>query len=105
MRTVVEQINNRSSAKPMTVGIGISTGQVIAGNIGTQRRANYSVLGTAVNVAARLEKAARSVENGILISTNTYAYVQDVVEVRTCDDLDVPGKDRILIAYEVVKRK
>jgi adenylate cyclase len=102
MRETVHVINARTGEEPMTLGIGICTGLVIAGNVGTRQRANYTVLGTAVNRAARLEKAARPIQDGILISDSTYAHVNDTFRVQRRDDLDGIRQDESLVAYEVL---
>jgi adenylate cyclase len=104
MRDVVHRLNRQQQEFPLTIGVGISTGSVIAGNIGTEERANYTVLGKDVNVAARLEKAAKSVQDGILISQSTYEYARDVIEVRPSDPLPAKGERDKVSVYEVLGR-
>jgi class 3 adenylate cyclase len=102
LREIVHAVNARSQEHPLDIGIGICTGQVIAGNIGTEQRANYTVLGTPANIATRLEKAARPIKDGILISPNTYAYTKDSFKLARRDDLAVIKEDESLTAYEVL---
>ena len=100
LRQVVQELNEAEGKWPLTIGIGICTGTVIAGNVGTTHRANYTVLGQAVNTAFRLEKAIRPLTDTIFLSESTYAHVQDLVAVKT-HDLIIPEKGE-LAAYEVV---
>jgi adenylate cyclase len=102
MRERVQSLNQERNQFPLTIGIGISTGRVIAGNVGTEDRVNFTVLGNDVNIASRLEKAARPVVNGILISQNTYAYVKDIVNVQEYDPLPAKGNRDSVQVYEVL---
>ncbi len=104
MREVVHRLNKQQTEFPLTIGVGISTGRVIAGNVGTEECANYTVLGNDVNIAARLEKAAKLIRDGILISQNTYVYVKDIVELQARDPLPRKGKRGELPVYEVLSR-
>ncbi len=100
MREVVHDLNRFQLGPPLEIGIGISTGPVIAGNIGSIQRANYTVLGHDVNIAARLEKSIKPVKDGILISQNTYEYVKGVVKTRPFEPVSV--KSQMIQAYEVL---
>jgi class 3 adenylate cyclase len=102
MKERVQRLNTQQTQMPLGIGIGISTGRVIAGNVGTDKRANYTVLGDNVNIASRLEKAAKPIKNGILISHNTYMYVKDIVQVRPYTSLPAKGKRGRLAVYEVL---
>lgn len=57
--------------------IGIHTGPVIAGNIGTRTRAKYSVIGDSVNVAARVEQLSKELATSTLMTTDTFKRVSD----------------------------
>lgn len=105
MKAVVKKLNQRNESFPLSIGIGISTGQVIAGNIGTSFRANYTVLGKDVNIANRLEKAAPS-PDGILISRSTFNYVETIVEAvphHIAIKNDDPSKTKHFVTYELVR--
>jgi adenylate cyclase len=104
MREVVQRLNQSSSQLPLEIGVGISTGLIIAGNIGSEEQANYTVLGNDVNIAFRLERAAKPIQDGILMSQRTYEYVKDVVEVRAYEPLPAKGKRDSVPVYEVVGR-
>lgn len=105
MKAAVQELNQTVKSFPLSIGIGISTGRVIAGNIGTATRANYTVLGQDVNRASRLEKAAYPIPNGILISESTYAYVADMVQAAPfilAEDDAVAKKKGDFQAFEVM---
>jgi class 3 adenylate cyclase len=101
MREAVLQLNQRTEL-PMTIGVGISTGLVVAGNIGTEHRGDYTVLGSDVNIAARLQKAAKSIQNGIFVSQSTYEYVKDIVEVKRRHPLPSDDKKGSVPVYELL---
>jgi class 3 adenylate cyclase len=82
------------------MGIGINTGIVIAGNIGSERRTDYTVIGNEVNTAQRFESNAGPGQ--ILITGNTYDRVKDAVRVRELGLLRVTGKQEGVLAYDVV---
>jgi len=82
------------------VGIGINTGLVVAGTIGSDRRMDYTVIGSEVNIAARFE--ANAGPGQTLITASTYAHVKDLVEVRELGALRVKGSGHGVPAYDVL---
>ena len=82
------------------MGVGINTGVVIAGNIGSERRTDYTVIGNEVNTAQRFESNAGPGQ--ILITGNTYERVKDTVRVRELGLLRVAGKKEGVLAYDVL---
>ena len=82
------------------MGIGINTGIVVAGPIGSPRRMDYTVVGSEVNVAQRFEADAGPGQ--ILITGSTYAYVKDMVRARELGSLRVRGKADGVMAYDVI---
>lgn len=87
----------------MQIHIGISTGQVIAGAIGSEGQQQYGVMGETVNLAKRLEEAAP--DGGILISHQTYTLVQGVFNVLVQDPIKIKGKDKPINTYLVENAK
>jgi class 3 adenylate cyclase/CHASE2 domain-containing sensor protein len=82
--------------------IGVNTGTPVVGNIGGQRRFDYTALGDAVNLAARLEPACKTYRVQTMISEATYAEAGDAVVVRELDMLAVYGKAEPIRVYELV---
>ncbi|MDQ4035856.1 MAG: response regulator [Chloroflexota bacterium] len=84
----------------LQAGIGITTGEVIAGNVGSQRRMHYAVVGEPVNIAARLQAAAGPGQ--ILIDQATHEVVGDLVSVQDLGSLRLAGKGQWVQAYNVL---
>jgi adenylate cyclase len=82
------------------MGIGINTGQVIVGYLGTPHRMDYTAIGDAVNVAARLTSQAGP--NQILISAATYAEIAEHVPARRLDPMKVKGRSEPIDVYEIL---
>jgi len=89
-----------SREKELNIRIGINTGQITAGNIGSPKRMEYTVLGDAVNVASRLESIAEP--NQILIGEETYKRVKDKIKTREVGLRKLKGKSQDLRVYEVL---
>ena len=84
----------------ITIGIGISAGEAVAGTVGTENQMEYTVIGDKVNLAARLESNAKPGQ--ILVSESTYSQVADRVRARCLGVMNVKGKEEQVTVYEVL---
>ncbi|MFP1683292.1 adenylate/guanylate cyclase domain-containing protein [Alloalcanivorax sp. C16-1] len=87
----------------LEIRIGINTGFVTVGNFGTDSRMDYTILGTDVNLASRLESACRPGQ--VLISESTYGLVKDRVRCRSVGEIQVKGFHRPITVYEAHELK
>ncbi len=102
MQKAIEELNRgwAASGRPeIGVGMGISHGEVFAGNIGSHRRLEYTVLGDAVNVAARL--CAQAGPGEILVSEALLRVIRDQVEYEYLPELGLKGKSQVVQVYRV----
>jgi adenylate cyclase len=89
----------------LDIGIGISTGPMIAGNIGSDAIMSYTVIGDAVNLGARLESLNKQYGTRIIISDATRARLRRPFQLRALGDVVVKGKTQPVAIFEVVRRE
>ena len=80
--------------------MGINTGYCNVGNFGSEQRLTYTIIGGEVNIAQRLEAAAPS--DGILMSYESYAHAQDIVEVEELSSITMKGINREIKVFSVI---
>jgi adenylate cyclase len=103
MMEVLGQLNEtrrRRGDPEIQIGIGINTGEVVAGYLGSSKALEYTVIGDTVNTGARLCSLAKAGQ--IIISQNTYEHVRDAFEVVELPPTHVKGKSEALKVYNVI---
>jgi len=105
MKAALERLNAQLQSEgipPLGIGIGINTGEVVVGNMGSKNRFSYDILGDAVNLASRLEGQSKPYKTMILIGPITYEQVKNKYQCFELDILAVKGKKEGVRIYTVL---
>jgi len=98
---LVKNMNTGDLESGFVVGVGINTGQVMAGYVGSQDRVEYAVLGDTVNVAYRLQELARP--NRVVLGPNTVGVIATRYLTRPIGEVTVRGREKSIQVYEVLR--
>jgi adenylate cyclase len=99
----VAQERQRAQGKPpLDIGIGVHTGPMLVGNMGSRRRFNFTIMGDNVNLASRLENLNKTYRTHLIISESTYQMVQQEMLGRELDSIRVKGRLRPVKIYELL---
>ena len=102
MRAQLEELNKefRKQGLPeFHFGIGLNSGKVLAGNIGTSSRLEYTVIGDAVNTASRIESLCKTYNTDLLISQNTAQLLPEDIQLKFIDEAEIRGKQEKIKLY------
>lgn len=107
MMAALDRLNERwviEGKPPFKIGVGISTGDVVVGNMGSKRRFNYSIIGDEVNFSARIEGLTKQYGVSCLIGQTTYEAIKELshLPTRELDDVMVKGKVEPRRIYELI---
>ncbi len=103
MQMAMEDVNARNKVdglEPLYMGIGVNTGEVVAGHIGSDLHSEYTVIGDQVNLASRIE--AHSLRGQILLSENTFLLARDFIETGDVNEVTVKGRKDKVRMYELI---
>lgn len=103
VKTALEMQEIAKKLGDLKYGIGINTGPAVAGNIGSEKRLAYTVIGDSINLGARLCSKAEG--HQIIISESTYSLIKDSVRVNPLGEITVKGKEKPIKVYEVLELK
>ncbi len=104
MRELVETYNEgrrKKNLNDIKIGIGIHSGEVIAGNIGSDRRMEYTVVGSTVNIASRIEALNKTFKTDILITEQVYEKTKDIIAVEKQESVLVKGINTPMTTYYI----
>lgn len=98
----LEELNDSGEfGDKLNIGIGINSGKAVVGNMGSNQRFDYSVLGDAVNLASRLEGVSKNYDATLVIGEDTYKDISNQFNFSKLDDVQVKGKSNMVSIYTV----
>lgn len=100
--SALNQRRREAGRKVIDIGIGVATGDVVVGNIGSPRRMEYTVIGDSVNLASRLEGATKEYRVKVLLAQATAEALTLPTALREIELLRVKGKDQPVAVYEAL---
>ncbi len=104
----LEKLNQKYLKKfnrEIKMGIGINAGEVVAGNLGSEERMDYSLTGDTVNTGKRIETITKEMPNSVLVSDSVYQKTKELFDFKEFEPLFVKGKKDKIQVYEVLGRK
>ncbi len=106
MQSELARLNEQLTAESLPnikIGIGINSGEALVGNMGSDQRFDYSVIGDAVNLAARLESASKTLGHTLIVGEGTKKVIDDKFSFEFVDSITVKGKTEPVNVYTLVR--
>jgi class 3 adenylate cyclase len=107
MVAVLEGFNEKQQGEggpTIEIGIGINTGEVIVGNMGSEDRLEYTAIGDSVTLTQWLESLTKTHPNSIVISDSTYNIVKNMIEAEEWSSMPIEGRDGVMTVYRVTSK-
>jgi len=108
MKASIEEVSNRFVQElgiPLVIGISIHTGEVVVGNIGFDKKMDYTVIGDSVNTVFRLQNLVKPIPNGILISEDTRRAAQSRLDLHEIGEQEIDSTIGTLKIYELLGQR
>jgi adenylate cyclase len=99
LKDVNRELKERGLDMEVKIGIGLNTGVATIGNIGSEKKKNYTVVGDTVNLASRLESITKEYNSLIVLSEYTYERIKDRIDCSVLGNVKVKGREQPVTIY------
>jgi len=101
LKTVNKTLKERGFEHEVNIGIGINTGVATIGNIGSEQKKNYTIVGDVVNLSSRLEGITKEYKTPLLFSEYTYEKIKNTIDCKLIGNVKVKGREQPVVIYTV----